>query len=100
MRGAGCDTTTPIATTNGLPEVRGVAQDASVYGLLFLTHEPPIRKGDEVKIVWRMTGQGDLAVESISPTGRPGVLTFGCWRIHLERTVGMGDVWIDVAATG
>jgi hypothetical protein len=90
---------------------------------LFLTHRPPIRVGDEVKIVWRMTGKGELSVTSESPTGRPGVLTFGpephggssysrpgdewgtgfvfdepgCWHIRLQRTSGSGDVWFDVA---
>lgn len=115
-----CTTPTPIF--NG-DEVQGVATDASVYGLLFLTHSPPIRNGEELKIVWRMTGNGDLSVTSTSPSNRPGVLTFGpelhsssnfnrpgeewgtgfkfdeagCWHIHLQRTVGAGDVWIDIA---
>ena len=115
-----CASSTPIF--NG-DEVQGVATDASVYGLLFLGHSLPIRSGEELKIVWRMTGNGDLSVTSTSPTNRPGVLTFGlelhtgsnfnrpgeewgtgfkfdeagCWHIHLQRTVGAGDVWIDIA---
>ncbi len=113
-----CDAATPILKTS---EVQAVATDASVYGLLFLTRSP-IRAGDEVKIVWRMTGQGDLSVTSVSPSNRPGSLIFGpephtgstydgpgdewgtgflfdepgCWHIHLQRTVGAGDVWINV----
>ena len=77
-----------------------------------------------MKIVWRMTGEGDLSVTYESPEGVPAELTFGpephggssyhrpgdewgtgflfdepgCWHIHFERTVGSGDVWIDVAA--
>ncbi|MEY2443465.1 MAG: hypothetical protein QOE00_45 [Ilumatobacteraceae bacterium] len=114
-----CDLSTPIVDT----EVQGLSVDASIYGLLFLTHRPPIRVGDEVKIVWRMTGIGNLLVTSMSPTGQPGVLTFGpephagssytrpgdewgtgflfdapgCWHIHLRRTAVSGDVWFDVA---
>lgn len=119
---------TPTACTSPTPilsgdEVHGVATDASVYGLLFLTHSLPIRNGEELKIVWRMTGNGDLSVTSTSPSSRPGVLTFGpeshsgsnytrpgdewgtgfkfdeagCWHIHLQRTIGAGDVWIDIA---
>jgi hypothetical protein len=114
-----CDSSTPIVHS----EVQGVSADATVYGLLFLTHRPPIRVGDEVKIVWRMTGKGALSVTSESPTAGPGVLTFGpephggssysrpgdewgtgflfdqpgCWHIHLQRTLGSGEVWFDVA---
>jgi hypothetical protein len=117
----GCDQT-PIQTS-GFPEVQGIGRDATIYGLLFLTHPGQVRAGEELKIVWRMTGQGDLTVSYFGPDGRPGVLTFGpeahsgssfqrpgdewgtgfsfdaagCWRIHLERSVGSGDVWLAVA---
>ena len=119
--GRACDQT-PI-DTSALPEVQGVGHDATIYGLVFLTHPEPVRVGDELKIVWRMTGQGDLSVSYFAPDGRPGVLTFGpeahggstyqrpgdewgtgfsfdaagCWRIHLARSVGSGDVWIAIA---
>ena len=119
--GQACDQT-PIRAS-GFPEVQGIGRDATIYGLLFPTHPGPIRSGDELKIVWRMTGQGDLSVSYFAPDGRPGVLTFGpephggssyqrpgdewgtgflfdaagCWRIHLERPVGSGDVWIAIA---
>jgi hypothetical protein len=113
---------TPIETS-GFPEVQGIGRDATIYGWLFLSHPGPVRAGEELKIVWRMTGQGDLTVSYFAPDGRPGVLTFGpeahsgssfqrpgdewgtgfsfdeagCWRIHLERSVGSGDVWLAVA---
>jgi hypothetical protein len=116
-----CDQT-PILTSE-LPEVQGIGRDATIYGLVFLTHPGQVRAGEELKIVWRMTGQGDLSVSYFAPDGRPGVLTFGpeahggstyqrpgdewgtgfsfdaagCWRIHLERSVGSGDVWLAVA---
>lgn len=102
-----------------------MATGGTVYGLLFVTRAPPVRVGEELKIVWRITGKGDLAVTYESPSARPGVLTFGptahagstytrpgdewgtgflfdepgCWRIHLERTTVSGDVWLDVAAS-
>jgi hypothetical protein len=114
----GCDDATPIIES----EVIGVATDATIYGLLFPTSPLPIRTGDELKIVWRMTGHGDLSVTYESPDGDPASLTFGpeahggssydrpgdewgtgfkfdepgCWHIHLERTEGVGDVWIEV----
>ena len=99
-----------------------MATDATIYGLLFLTRPLPVRVGDELKIVWRMTGDGDLSVSYESPDGTPATLTFGpephpgstynrpgdewgtgfkfekpgCWHIHLARTEGQGDVWIKV----
>lgn len=35
------------------------------------------RVGEEVKIVWCITGKGSLTVTYESPTARPGMLTFG-----------------------
>ena len=116
-----CDQT-PIQSS-GFPEVQGIGRDATIYGLLFTSHPGPVRAGEDLKIVWRMTGQGGLSVSYFSPDGRPGVLTFGpeahggssyqrpgdewgtgfsfdaagCWRIHLERSVGSGDVWLAIA---
>lgn len=83
-----------------------------------------MRKGDEVKIVWRMTGEGDLAVRVVDPAGEERALTFGpelhpgsnydrpgdewgtgflfdrtgCWYIALTRPLGRGEVWIEVVA--
>ena len=68
-----CDALTPIVEN----EVTGVATDATIYGLLFPTEPLPIRSGDELKIVWRMTGVGDLSVSYESPDGSPATLTFG-----------------------
>ncbi len=121
-----CDSATPtIEKATSPTEVQGEATGGTVYGLLFLTHSPPIRVGEEVKIVWRITGKGNLTITYESPSARPGVLTFGptphagstytrpgdewgagflfdergCWHIHLERTTVSGDVWVDVAAS-
>jgi hypothetical protein len=77
--------------------------------------------GKDTKIVWRMTGQGDLALSAIGPNAttvaptwvkahdasnwkRPGDewgsgFTFtqaGCWRLHAERADSSGDLWLVV----
>jgi hypothetical protein len=117
----GCDAAPFSGSTT---EVLGVSANVSVYGLLFPTHEGPIRQGDDLKIVWRMTGEGDLAVSYTTPDDQPRELVFGperhdggtydrpgdewgtgfrfdqpgCWHIHLQRTVGARDVWLNVAA--
>jgi hypothetical protein len=114
---------TPIVTTSiGFPEVAADTSGGTVYGLLFTT--PPIRAGSEVKIVWRVTGNGLLSVVAADPSGaahplawgpeahvdsnwdRPGgewgtAIVFdrpGCWHLRAEREGVRGDVWLDVDA--
>lgn len=117
---AGCDAPTPIVHS----EVQGISADASIYGLLFMKHQPPSRVGDEVKIVWRndrngravsgvhvadcTTRRADLRprAHAGSTYTRPGdecgtgfvFDELGCWHIHLERSDVSGDVWFNVAA--
>ncbi|MGA5757248.1 hypothetical protein [Nonomuraea bangladeshensis] len=106
---------------DGFPEVRGTGEGAELWGLLF--GEVPLRRGAEVKIVWRMTGDGPLRkVEATLPDGtrarlawgpeehggsnwrRPGQewgtgFVFperGCWKVELTRDHGKGHVWLRV----
>jgi hypothetical protein len=91
-------------------------------GLLFLKHAPPIRSGDEVKIVWHITGQGPLSLQYFDPSGAERPLTFGptehlgssfdrpgaewgagfqfdrkgCWHIRLSRKGTSADAWVAV----
>ncbi len=113
----GCQPPSPLIGN----EVMGNAPTGSLYGLLFV--DPPVRAGEEVKIVWRMTGSGELLVAA-RQGGRPARLTFGperhggsnwsrpgeewgtgfvfpapgCWHIRLTRGDLAGDVWLDVVA--
>jgi hypothetical protein len=101
-------------------EVRGTSASAEIYGLIMAAS---LRVGDEIKIVWRMTGTGDLAITATGPSGRSVPLRFGpephggstyerpgdewgsgylfdesgCWHLHLERLASAGDVWLEVA---
>lgn len=80
----------------------------------------PIRQGDEVKIVWRITGTGDLVVRVSDPAGADHKLSFGpdrhdgstytrpgnewgigvvfdlagCWHIEFQRQNWTGDAWL------
>ena len=103
-------------------EVEGVTRNGTLFGLLFGERVPP-RAGDEVKIVWRMTGKGPLKVKVTGPNGKKKSLAFGpvahsggssyqrpgdewgtgfrfgtpgCWHIRLTRSDNFGDVWLDV----
>ncbi len=109
---------TPVITGTGFPEVKGKAREAELWGLLFA--EVPFEAGAEVKIVWRMTGEGPLRA-SASLGGRRAKLVWleehggsswqrpghewgtgwifpkpGCWKVELARTRGSGQVWLDV----
>ncbi len=102
--------------------MRGVGTDAQLWGLALGPGHVPPRVGDELKVVWRMTGAGPLRISFTSPAGtrqplvfgpeahaasnyhRPGdewgtgfrFTTAGCWHIHFARTTGAADVWLKV----
>jgi len=104
-------------------EVHAQSANGSVWGLGLGPGSIPPRAGDELKIVWRMTGKGPLRVVFsgpdgqrrplvFGPEGHPRVSTYhrpgdewgtgfrfastGCWHIHLARGATTGDVWLDV----
>ncbi|MGN9838432.1 hypothetical protein ACTMTI_09970 [Nonomuraea sp. H19] len=120
VTGAGCNGT-PVFLGDGFPEVRGTARDAELWGLLF-TPPPPLPRGEEIKIVWRMTGEGPPQIRATLPDGTAAKLVWGpeehggsswrrpgqewgtgfvfpkrgCWKIELTRTRGSGHVWLPV----
>ena len=117
---AACHGTSVITQGEGFPEVRGTSGDAEVWGLLFAP--VPFKRGKEVKIVWRMTGEGPLKVTAALPDGTRAKPTFGpeqhggstwhrpgeewgtgfvfpkagCYRVNLTRTRGSGHLWLPV----
>jgi hypothetical protein len=119
----GCHADSVTSTGMGL-EIRGVGQGATLYGLLMPISPLPVRTGQELKIVWRMTGSGPLRLSYTGPHGERGTLawgpephggsnydrpgeewgagytfpTAGCWRLHAERTSGSADAWLPVRA--
>ncbi len=118
-----CATPSSFGTDLAPNEIRGTSPDGQLWGLAFADHIPP-KVGDQVKIVWRMTGSGPLRVTLTSPRGTHPPLTFGpeahtgastydrpgdewgtgialtlpgCWQIHLARDDTQGDVRLVVA---
>ncbi|MFD1540503.1 hypothetical protein [Nonomuraea guangzhouensis] len=115
-----CHGTSVITQSDGFPEVRGISRDAEAWGLLFAP--VPFKRGKEVKIVWRMTGEGPLKVTAALPDGTRAKPTFGpeqhggsswhrpgeewgtgfvfpkagCYRVDLTRTRGSGHLWLPV----
>jgi hypothetical protein len=108
----------PAGGGTGLIEVHGTARGAELWGLVFAAVPLPV--GQEVKIVWRMTGDGPLQISVTRSDGTPARRTFGpeehggstwnrpgqewgtgfvfpkagCWDFHLARASGAGDVWL------
>jgi hypothetical protein len=120
--GGDCASRTPVVVGPGVgPEVTGITRDAQLHGLLFSAG--PVQVGDELKVVWRMTGSGPLEATAVAPDGatvplawgpeahggssydRPGdewgvgyrFTQPGCWQLHLARDDVRGDVWLEVA---
>lgn len=93
----------------------------SLYGLAFLRTDEPLRVGVDIKVAWRMTGEGDLNVDLIDPDGHRKALAWGpeahggstyhrpgdewgtgfeldqpgCWEIRMSRDASHASVWID-----
>jgi hypothetical protein len=111
-----CQPASPINNSSVGPEVQGTAANASLWLLLF----GPTKTGDDLKIVWRMTGTGDLHLVAIGPQGqqvapdwgpeahessnwnRPGdewgagftIPVAGCWDLRASRGDVSGDAWL------
>jgi len=107
-------------------ELQGTPAESgtSLYGLAFVKAGTALPIGESVKVVWRMTGTGDLTVSMRRPDGtrkrldwgpeahggstyhRPGdewgtgftLDRPGCWELRFSRGSSHASVWIDAAA--
>jgi hypothetical protein len=52
--------------TVGFSEAQGYGPGVSLWALFF----NDLKQGQEIKIVWRMTGTGDLSMRAVGPGGR------------------------------
>jgi hypothetical protein len=102
-----------------LSEAQGVGHDATLWALFF----HPLTRNAEIKVVWRMTGAGDLSMRATGPDGatvtpvwgpeshgsstwdRPGdewgtgwvFPTAGCWTVRAARSQsGTGELAIQI----
>jgi hypothetical protein len=106
----------------GFPEV-GVASSRGSFWALFFTPVPP-PSGQDIKVVWRMTGTGAFTFRASDVDGRMAALIWGpeahggsnwnhrgdevgtgfnfphagCWDIHVARSNVAGDLWVEVAS--
>jgi hypothetical protein len=65
---AACPATAELpAHANEMPEMQGVGQGATLFGLFFSAQAVA---GQQIKVVWRMTGDGDLSMVATGPGGK------------------------------
>jgi hypothetical protein len=62
--------TSPSSGDSQSDEREGRASGATLWAQFFFTDESGVRAGTEIKIVWRMTGAGDLSMSATGPDGR------------------------------
>jgi hypothetical protein len=63
-----CPTSAVIAPGSlGIPEREGTGTDATFWALFFASS---VEAGHEIKVVWRMTGAGDLTMDATSENGK------------------------------
>lgn len=116
----GCEPASPVVNREGLVESRLTA--AGIDGWALLWARPPWPTGEEVKVVWRVSGSGDLDAVALGPDGqgvepawgprhhassnwdRPGdewglafeLDTPGCWELQVSRGEGSASLWVEV----
>jgi hypothetical protein len=109
-------------STDGPPEVGLDSPRGSLWALFFNPVPPPA--GKEIKVVWRMTGLGDITFRVSDAAGMVVPLAWGpvghsgsnwdhpgdevgtgfnfphpgCWDIHVARSDTRGDLWLEVVA--
>lgn len=120
----GCAPPSPISRGAGFPEVEGTGNRIELWGLIMVDgSDNPVRAHQEVKIVWRITGSGELHLTSVAPDGRAHPLQWGpdehlsssyqrpgqewgagylftqsgCWDLHATRGSATADVWLNIA---
>jgi hypothetical protein len=119
---ADCPAVARIPSHNSdMPEMQGVGRGVTLFGLFF---SGQATAGQQIKVVWRMTGEGDLSMMATGPGGktlrpawgpephggssyhRPGdewgtgwtFPTGGCWTIQATRKTGTAKIGLRVAA--
>jgi hypothetical protein len=55
------------AQANDLPEMQGVGRGVTLFGLFFGSQ---VVAGQPIKVVWRMTGDGNLSMVATGPGGK------------------------------
>lgn len=117
-----CPNRAHVDVATQFPELEGTSASARLYGLVF--GEYPLKAGHEIKIAWRMTGNGPLRLRAIGPQNqrispqwgpephgssnwsRPGdewgsgfrFTRKGCWAV--EATRGQATETVTVLVTG
>ena len=101
--------------------VEGLATSKEIEAWALVWERPPLRAGEKIKMVWRVTGEGEFTIRAVqgdqeaellwafgpreSNFYRPGeewgtVFVFpsaGCWDIEITRATSVAHFWIEAA---
>lgn len=119
---AACPSATPIQQSTEPPGPEAGLDPAGIEGWALLFAEQPWSTGEQVKVVWRLSGTGDPTAVAVGPSGvvvepddlvrhggsnwdRPGdewgtIWTFdqaGCWELRVTRDQGFASLQVEVS---
>lgn len=121
---AGCHPASPLAPAQSVPGIETRLTPGGITGWALLWKQPPWAPGEEVKVVWRVSGNGEFAAVARGPEGvevhpsfgptrhagsnydRPGdewgvgfiLRSPGCWELRATRGKGSASIWLLVEA--
>ena len=116
-----CPPSAEVTGSGEMVERQGTGDGVTLWALFFSS---PVTVGQEVKVVWRMTGSGEFSVSATGPDGvevkpvwgpephggsswdRPGeewgtgwvFPAAGCWTVSATRTSGSGNLVLRLPA--
>ena len=72
-----CRQSTPLHESSAGSEARAASTAGGLQAWALVQAPVPIHVGDDVKVVWRVTGEGDLSLTLREPGGLPRALQWG-----------------------
>lgn len=116
----GCHPTSPLGPANSVPGIETRLTPDGINGWALLWERPPWVPGKEVKVVWRVSGSGELVLIAHGPEGtevrpsfgperhmgsnynRPGdewgsgfiLPSPGCWELEVVRGESSASIWL------
>src|SRR5436190_24346192 len=66
-----CEPASEVGESTGIPEIHGAGDGIQMWGLVMAAKPfSALHVHEDIKIVWRITGHGQLHLSSVDPDGR------------------------------
>jgi hypothetical protein len=118
-----CAPPSEVGESSGIPEIHGAGDGIQMWGLVMAAKPfSALHVHEDIKIVWRITGHGQLHLSSVDPHGRTHHLQWGpdlhlgsnydrpgtewgagyrfsqpgCWTLRAVRGHATADAWVRV----